>query len=222
MMFKILKKLTNKIFNPCKFKWYDIGEKNPFNKRVLDITGYVCCAGVSNNEFTNKFSSLRNSDGLYLKNIDTTKFSSAECSLTYPHNGKSLQGIVHKAEGMYDKWDIYIYDEMFYFANSWSGKLLFKAYANISDEEIKIVKIEYVNEGYVKDDPELAKNYVHFLMLSHFMGQVVPHPIPDWIDDEEMMFIARISYNQFGGIAFYATKQGILDLEINDTDKSEL
>ncbi len=224
MMPKILKKLFNRIFNECKFKWYDIGEKNPFNKRILDIRGFTCnvVSTTKSNKLAKKFGSLRNSNGLYLKDCDTTKFSTTECSLRYPHNGESLQGVVYKADEMGIKWDIYVYDKIFYFANSWSGKLFFKAHANISDTEIKIVKIEYDNNGYVKDDPELAKNYVRFLMLSHAMGQIVPHPILDWIDDEEMLLIARISFNQFGRLAFYATKQGILDLEINDTDKSEL
>lgn len=216
MIPKIFKKLTNKIFNPFRFKWINIGEDNIFNKRCLDITGYTMnvTSSTKGNKFAKKFGSLRNNDGLYLKNIDTNKFSSTECSLRYPHNGESLQGVVYKADRMAIKWDIYVYDEIFYFANSWSGKLFFKAHANISDTEIKIVKIEYVNDGYVKDNPELAKNYVHFLMLSHAMGQIVPHPIPDWIDDEDMLLIARISFNQFGNLAYYATKQGILDLEI--------
>jgi hypothetical protein len=62
------------------------------------------------------------------------------------------------------------------------------------------------------EDFDMAKNCVTFLILSHIMNKNVPHPIPRIMLDDEPRLIAYWSFKEFGRLARYATKEGILDL----------
>ncbi len=125
-------------------------------------------------------------------------------SLKYPHNGAALRGIVFKAKEMECKWDIYIYDDIFYFTRSWTGNLLFKAAAKINADSIEITTIEYP----AAEDQDLSISNVHFLIMSHALGRVFPHMVPPISSNED---IALYSFSTFGNRACYATFDTIID-----------
>jgi hypothetical protein len=194
------------------FRWYEIGEaENPFNKRILDIRSFTqtVISTTSKFEVVGLFNSSRASVGENHRGAKIPNETKTEASLVYPHNGEKLEGIIFKSAEMECKWDIYIYDDCFYFVRNWSDELFFKAFAEISDKEIIVNKIHYSNGKHSADE---AINAVHFLMKSHAFGQPFPHQIPNVFSDEEKM--AHFSFTLYGNRACYATFEDITDTTI--------
>ncbi len=192
------------------FRWYEVGdEENPFNKRVLDIRPFThSVISGSTDVFGSAFGVMRQSDG---KNHIGQKIENEnfiETNLEYPHNGEMLDGVIFKSEEMECKWDIYIYDNCFYFARSWSGELWFKAQAEFSDNKLLIKKIFFDEEGYNEE----VVNDVHFLMKSHAFNQPFPHKILDLSGSE--MLVAQVSFKLHGNRACYACFDDITDTTI--------
>jgi hypothetical protein len=199
-----------------EFIWYDPGQDNPFNKRILDIRAFSSnITSATDKDTDDRFWNLRESDGLEFTQVDSSKFLSFNCNLIYPHSGNVLEGVLYKAKSLEIKWDIYARNSIFYFVHSLSGDLIFKAYANIGEKEIKINKIEYnSNHNLYNFDESIIVDVVHFIILSHLFCLIVPHPIPDFIPEDETRLIANLSFKLFGPYAVYATKESILDLAI--------
>ena len=197
------------------FRWYKIGDNdNPFNKRILDIRPFTqtVTAATDKPEIAQSFMNLRESDGKYLVNQKIENENFVETNLEYPHNGEKLEGVIFKAGEMECKWDIYIYDEYFYFARSWSGELHFKAQVEISEDKFLITKISFDKEKY----DENAANDVHFLMKSHASNQPFPHKVLDLSDDE--LLVARVSFSLYGNRACYACFDDITNTEIKKSE----
>lgn len=195
------------------FKWYEIGEGNPFNKKILDIRSFTLSmiATTSSKEVAVKYSALRGSLGEEYKGASVPNAKSISTSLKYPHNGAALEGIVFKADSMDCKWDIYIYNDVFYFTRSWTGDLGYKATARIHADSIELTTIECS----VEDDELIAVNNVHFLIMAHALGKVYPHMIPkEFQRDKE---IALYSFSTFGNKACYATYEPVTDTVITVT-----
>jgi hypothetical protein len=193
------------------FKWYDIGKGNPFNKRILDIRSFTHSkiATTSKKEIAEKYNTLRTSTGEEHIGITIPNSKTIHSNLSYPHNGESLRGVAFKADSMDCKWDIYVYDNYFYFTRSWTGELVYKAFYQISSNAIHIQQIEHSDSISSGE----AINNVHFLIMSHAMGKPFPHSIPESIFDEKQ--IAIYSFSQFGNRACYATYEDIFDTTVN-------
>jgi hypothetical protein len=97
------------------------------------------------------------------------------------------------------KWDIYIYDSTFLLARSWTGQLNYRAKAEVTADAIRIRSIETMAHL-----AEIAPQAVYFLIGSHAMGQVLPHPIPR-DTPEDPHHIALVSFSMFGNKACYAS-----------------
>src|SRR5690349_1566162 len=56
---------------------------------------------------------------------DAVKFP---CLLSYPRSGKQVpDGLVLAAQSMEDLWNIFRFDEYFYFTRGWTGQLRYRA-----------------------------------------------------------------------------------------------
>jgi hypothetical protein len=190
-----------------RFIWYEIGEGNPFNKRILDIRSFTLSmiATTSSKEIVEKYNSLRSSVGNEYIGTRVPNSKSTLTNLKYPHNGSVLRGAAFKADSMDCKWDIYVYDNIFYFSRSWTGDMVYKATAKINEDSIELTAIEYPEET----EESLAINDVHFLMMSHAFGRVFPHMIPRALLSENE--IALYSFSTFGNKACYASYEPIID-----------
>jgi hypothetical protein len=205
------------------FRWYEPGGENLFNKKVLDVRSltWTMCAVTGDSAVAQRFNELRSSDGKHLLDKHMENPVTYECALVYPYSGEAPSGPVFKAGSMEEKWDIYVYDSIFYFARSWTGYPVFKAYADISDTAISIRRIDL--NAPVAEAPALerAVQDVHFLMLSHVFNRVCPHHIPPDVPDDPRL-IAIYSFKIFGNKACYATRDGMLDLEVSDVGQDHL
>jgi len=189
------------------FKWYELGPENPFNKRILDIRSltHTTLSGSKDKEIVELYSKLRQSIGDEYKDYDVTDFIPTETNLVYPHNGDELCGIAFKSDCMECKWDVYIYDNYFYFTKSWTGELIFKVKAQILSDKIILDEILHSSCEEKKD----VESEVHFLMKSHLFGQPFPHNIPNELTSEKE--IAIWSFSRYGNLACYATYEMITD-----------
>jgi hypothetical protein len=190
-----------------QFTWYEVGDGNPFNKRILDIRSFTqtMIATTSKKSIAELYNELRKSVGEEYIGKDVVNARSSKTDLRYPHNGTELRGAAFKSDSMDCKWDIYIYDSCFYFTRSWTGELVYKAISQITSDFIKIIEIQHPDTIESKD----SINNVHFLILSHANRRPMPHKIPAGIiGDKE---IALYSFSEFGNRACYASYEDITD-----------
>lgn len=191
--------------------WLPAESANPFGVHLLDcrpIT-WSLIATTGDPQIAARFVELRRSDGRDLIGQRMDHSVHLERSLTLPHNGAPLEGIVSKADVMEVKWDIYVYDSVFLFARSWTGDLRYRAFAEVGRADIRISAIECFPE-----DAELAASTVYFLLATHAMGRVFPHQVPEGLTTEGSRAVALWSFAQFGKLACYATVADITSIPI--------
>lgn len=128
-------------------------------------------------------------------------------NLVYPHNGAALEGVVFKADSMDCKWDIYAYNNYFYFTRSWTGELRFRAHFEITSDSIIIDAIEHGKTDTIND----AASDVHFLLMSHAMGRPFPHKVLPLANEKD---IAQYSFSLFGNRACYACYDDVTDIVV--------
>jgi len=193
------------------FKWYDLGEGNPFNKRILDIRSLTqtMLSFTSDKKVAVLFNEQRNSIGEELIDVKLEGSKTISTHLVYPHNGSKMEGAGYKAKCMEDKWDIYFWNGIMYLTRSWTGEVIYKAQTNVSETNFTITKIEYSENKYTQADPSLVIDNVHFIVLSHAFGRPFPHRVPKTLIAEKE--IALYSFNQFGHNCWYATYDKIID-----------
>ena len=193
-----------------EFKWYDLGDDNPFPFRILDVRSMTwnVLATTSDRKIAEAFTAQRQSNGLELIDAAIENSATLECNLVFPHNGDRLEGIVYKSDSMDVKWDIYIYNSVFLFARSWTGRLQYRAFAEVNDTEIRIYRIETS-----ADDIETARQAVYFILATHAMGRVLPHTIRRDTPDNPHQ-IAVLSFSMYGNLGCYATYEDITQIPI--------
>lgn len=194
-----------------KFIWYEIGESNPFNKKILDIRALTqtMLSWTKDESVARLFLRLRESIGQELINAEIYGSKTVEVYLVYPHNGSKIEGAAYKAKCMEDKWDIYSWNGIIYFTRSWTGEIIYKAYINVTDTDFSIYKIEYHPDEYNSQDISFVESNVHFLIKTLAFGIIYPHKVPATLLTEKD--IALYSFNQFGHNCWYATFEDIID-----------
>lgn len=211
-MFNLFKNKERPEQQTYKFEWYDIGEGNPFNKRILDCRSFTQSnlATTRNKNIAEKFNRLRQSDGReYISQGFKNKIT-LETNLKYPPSGSQLTNLIFKAQSFDEKWDIYIYDNCFYFTRSWTGELVYKAFAFVDSNNVTIYKIELQDNDSVDRSIEICN--VHFLVTTQILKGILPHRVPVNLRTE--MEIALYSFSQFGNKCWYATYDDILDIVV--------
>lgn len=192
------------------FEWLEPGSGNPFGVRVLDVRPYTqtMLSTTPNPEIASRFVELRGSNGSGLVSSSVEDFASTSCDLHLPLPAALADGSLFKAQAMEDKWDIYSFDSVLYFARSWTGQLIHRAKYRTSGDEMMITAIESA-----PDHSQLADQVVFFLLVSHVLGRPFPSPILDYFrgDSEK---IALGSYNAFGRYALFASESDVTTLMI--------
>ena len=194
-----------------EFKWYEPGPDNPFGIRVLDCrpVTWNLIATTKDPSVAERYTMLRGSDGRDLVDAPIRDSVRIHTSLTLPHDGSALEGIVSKSEAMEVKWDIYVYGSVFLFARSWTGELCYRAVASVGPSAIEISEIECP-----ASEADVAASDVYFLLGTHAMGRVLPHRVPDSVDRDPKT-VAYWSFAQFGRVGCYAAFEDITDIPIH-------
>jgi hypothetical protein len=196
------------------FKWYDPGEGNPFNKRILDIRPFTqqMISTTKDHHVADLFLKSRASIGHEYVGFEFKNTISIDTQLLYPHNGNKIEGAGYKAKAMEDKWDIYVWNDIIYFVRSWNGDVGYKAFISYNDKSFTVYKIEFEGQTATNDEQSVAINNVHFLILTLAFKAVQPHKIPEHLVTNEE--IAAYSFSSFGHNCWYATYDDVIDTVI--------
>jgi hypothetical protein len=212
-LFKIKEKPEQKY----RFQWYDIGKGNPFNKKILDCRDYTQNnrATTRDSRIAERFNLLRQSNGKEYVSQGFEKKMAIKTNLKYPPTDAPLTDLLVKSTSFDEKWDIYVYDNRIYFTRSWTGELVYKAFATVNTENVTIYKVELQDNDSV--DKSMAISNVHFLVTTQLLNGIIPHRVPTNLKTD--MEIAHYSFSQFGNGCWYATHDDILDTVIKNQRK---
>ncbi|WP_426669404.1 hypothetical protein ACPPVU_24720 [Mucilaginibacter sp. McL0603] len=213
------KKQTEQKANPLyDFKWYDLGEGNPFNKRILDIRSFTqqMTSTTQNRNVAELFLKNRAGIGQEYIGFRFKNCISIDTELIYRHNGEKVEGSGYKAKVMEDKWDIYAWNDIIYFVRSWTGDVGYKAFITYNHQSFTVYKIEFEGQNAAQSEQSLVINNIHFLLSTLAFKAVQPHKIPGHLITHEE--IAAYSFALFGRNCWYATYDDITDITMVITD----
>ena len=131
------------------------------------------------------------------------------CSLTYACPERPSDGPLFKSEQMEDKWDIYLFNDVLYFARSWTGDLLFCASTRFDSGWMHLTGI--VADG--GQAPEFALRVVDYLVKSHILGRDALHPLPPELS-KVAGDIAAYSFSMFGRRCSFGTYADTTTIEV--------
>lgn len=196
-------------------KWYPNGESNPFTAPILDIRDFTLnmVSTTKDPSIAEAYVANRSDDGIQFIGQNPKNFSSFQCDLSYFHNGAELEGIVFKSSQMEVKWDIYAYENYFYFVRSWTADLVYKARYENNGDELRICEV-LTNSVSSHDKEKIAEQNVHSIMQTHVLGRVWPYYIPAEMKDSNKQQIAVYMFSQFGSKATIATKDNVLNIKL--------
>ena len=194
-----------------QFSWIPVGEGNPFDAPLMDIRDFALSmtSTTSDQAVAENYSKSRGSNGEEFIGTEPDHSIGIQCDIKYPHNGEKLEGVVFKSPQMEVKWDIYAYDEWFYFVRSWTSDLIYKVRYQNSDGALKLNKIFTPKELA----PE-AEQVVHSIMLTHALGRVWPFHVPAHIDPREGKKIAMDMFSNFGSKATLVTSGNTTKIQL--------
>jgi hypothetical protein len=192
-------------------KWYPVGIDNPFDAPIIDIRSFTLnmIANTKDKNVAENYTLSRESDGSEFIGKEPNDPITYPINISYPHNGEILEGVIFKSNAMEVKWDIYAYEDYFYFVRSWSSKLIFKSkYINAGN------KLQLNEIVAPKSFSEKESENIHSIMLTHVFGRVWPYYIPDDVHEADNNDIALAMFSQFGSKATIATKQSVLKIKL--------
>ena len=183
--------------------------ESQFGVEVWDCSGFTqtMLSTSGDLEVAASFVRQRAADGIEYRGQEPADASVHGCRLTYHWPAVLEGGPLFKAEQMEDKRDIYYHGGNLYLARSWTGQLVYRAAVEQKDE--KLVVTELAIGG---DQPaEYELRVVDFLIKSHVLGQVVPHPLPADLPTEH---IGLFSFAQFGRRCAYGSYEDTTTIRV--------
>jgi hypothetical protein len=182
-------------------RWLEPGE-NIWGLPVFDCSESASSmmSTTSDPGIAMRYTSLRDSTGEELRKKVFKPALSFPCSLTYSVKGRGPDGPVYKSQVMEEKWDVYFYDDHFYFCRSWQGELMYRVKVQRGPPALKVVLIE----GSHKTNEKITLRDVDFLMKSHVRGAVALHPLPRELGRDAQK-LAVYSFSAYGRLGMYGT-----------------
>jgi len=192
-----------------ELKWLEKSE-TPFNRRILDCREYAInsLSFTDNSETINTFKQLR-----YVHNINEIRrlpqnaikgriSINGKRDLNFQLEHKLHKLFLFKSLRMEEKWDIYRDDKYFYFSRSWTGEMVYVCRYHIDGLSLTLSKIFINREKIDRNDEEYDFKVIDFLIVSHIMNIIKPHPIPYSIKNDPVT-IAETSFLLFGNRGFF-------------------
>jgi hypothetical protein len=185
-------------------RWLEAGE-NPFGMRVLDCRPLTQAwlSTTVNPQVLATFARRENAPGLEYRGKTPDGGYRFDCDIHYPFDGKVVDGPLFLAQEMEDKWNIYSYEGVLYFARSWTGDLMYTARIEFGGNAW-VTSVSADIKGECPDGAPYPIRVVDFLIKSHLHRQIVPHPLPMGMPDDPMV-LASFSMWLFGRRASFAT-----------------
>ena len=206
--------------NNMPLKWYPVGKDNPINAETLDIRDATLnmIAGTDDRSNIESFIETRSSKGNRYRSITLINPQIYKISLSYPHNGNEISGVLYKSQTMESMWDIYAYDGWLFFVKSWNSSLIYKVHFTIKPDALILDKIIAKNIEGIESTPDenesLIVQNIHSMIQTHVMGKVWPYKIPEALRGFPDEYIAKYLFTQFGNKATIATYANVISISI--------
>jgi hypothetical protein len=177
-------------------------------------------ATTSDPAIAGRFGKLRGSAGEAHRGKEPENPVASTCHLQYPCEGPDLgNGTLFLADEMEDKWDIFQYEGVLYFARSWTGDLGYTAHVRLKSSLATVSKV-VARAEWVHGDLEYAVCAVDFLIKSHAYFLAVPHPLPKWVPDEPRL-LGQFSFSQYGRWGLYGTRSNVTHFRVRKSEAGE-
>jgi hypothetical protein len=191
---------------PAQLRWIR-GEDSPFGIDVLDCRAFALhhMSTTASDSIAESFLHNTQSDGTVFVNTLPKNPVRFDIPLAFRLGQVQLnEGAVFVASQMEEKWNIYYFAPILYFVRSWTGMLVHAACCEIKDGTLLVSSI-VTNEEFIDiRDRSFPIREVFFLVVSHVLGDVYPHPIPAFIEAKEDL-IAQFSFSQYGNMGLFAS-----------------
>lgn len=152
-------------------------------------------------EIAARFATSRNADGRELIGRHPESPTTYTSDHIFPRNESPPEGPLFKAIQMEDKWDIFHYEGVFYFARSWTGDLIVRVDIEPAEGGFKLARIEC--NSSVLPEGEFALRFVECLLKSHCLDMISPHPLPADIESKDEIALIGFSFSNFGRRAWF-------------------
>lgn len=174
---------------------------NPFVMEGVDCAAFThtMLSTTTNPAVAESFVRLRSDNGQGHVNQYPADAHVVECRLSYAAPAQPVDGPLFKAQEMEEKWDIYMVAKRLYFARSWMGELALVAEFEHVNQRIDVQRI-----WAVPALADLAVQQVDYLIKSHILGRVVPHPLPPELG-RDVQAIALYSSSMYGRVSWFGT-----------------
>ncbi len=169
--------------------------ESPFGVEIWDCGAFThhMVSTTGSAEVAQRYVQLRSSRGDEYRAQEPVAAHKVSCDLTYPYPGHPPEGPLFKSEQMEDKWDVYLFDDVLYFARSWTGELTYKAEVQFDGGQMHLTAIA-VGQS---QDANFAPRIVDYLIKSHLLHRDMPHPLPAGLPAMPDQ-IAAYSFSMFG------------------------
>jgi hypothetical protein len=190
---------------PSKLRWLR-GKKSPFGMDVLDCRSVALTTMSTSADPAIAESFLRNakSDGTALIGTLPENPARLDYPLTFQLGEVHLDdGPLFIASQMEEKWNVYLFKGILYFVRSWTGILTYAARCEVTGGTLTVNSIVANEKSIDERDPSFPIRELFFLVVSHVLGHVYPHPVLASVERDEDS-IAMFSFSQYGKMGLFA------------------
>ncbi len=191
---------------PDELRWLR-GKESPFGVDVLDCRAFALnhVSTTANPDVAESFTRNQESDGRSFIGAIPENPLQIDYELTFPLGKIRLsEGPLFVARQMEEKWNVYYFDNILYFVRSWTGVLVHTAGCDIEQGTLRTTSIT-TNAAHVDErDTAFFIREIRFLIISHVLGMICPHPVPAFIEKDDET-IAAYSFSEFGRMGLFAS-----------------
>jgi hypothetical protein len=193
-----------------EIRWLEAAE-SPFGARLFDCREYAIhhFSTTADNAVAERFLNSRATDGKEYFGQFPDDATGLMVDLQFPFgpNPAFAEGIpdgpVFKAQSMDEKWDIYKYENHFLFVRSWTGELVYVTNYEAVEGGFKIERFILDGSSVESEaDAHFEVRIVQYLVYSHVLGIVFPHPVPKALEDDPEKILSY-SFAQFGNRGYF-------------------
>lgn len=187
-------------------RWLTAAE-SPFGVEVLDCRAFaasmISTTGAPG--IAERFLELRGDDGSRLCGAAPQDARALPWTLAYEVAVAWRPGPLFRAREMEVKWDVSCHDDTLFLTRSWTGSLEFTA--RVSQPAAgRVMLSDLVAAGsWAAHGPRHAVATLDFVVRSHVLGLVAPHPLPPDAGDDPGQ-LAMVSFSLFGRYGRYGVR----------------
>ena len=210
-------------YKDCFWVWPD--SKYNAYKMLTVFCGAYCqnlILGCTNLAVMLSYEEGRTNDGQCFIGQEPEDATRIQYSLAYPLQlFKKLEGPLWKAGRMEDKWDMYAFNDVFYFCSSWLNTLAIKAGFERNEENntLQVTWIEFSPSHY-QVVPQIVDRQVDTL-IKVLLGIRPPVPVPSR-KLQTVLEYTNYASGIYGAIPFFATNEDTTTIRILESGAMSL